>query len=325
MAAKDGHMDPVFLIHGEDDLKREAMVKRLLKRFQDMGDIDFNSDNFLGSSASANDIIASCNTLPFLSPYRLVMVKDVEKLPKDDQKALADYLKSPCESTVLALVAVKLPKTSVLYKAVDKNYPKCIIDCAPKSRKELPLLVQRMAQTYGASIAPDAIDLLISYVGESTVRLDAELSKLAASLHDSNRIGVEDVDRMVTRTTQAKPWSFTDALANRNAQECLRLLDRMDDQSWLGLLSLSVTRIRELMITKSLEKRGEAWRLAEQLGKKDWQVRSHRSCAARFSEEELADALDRAAQAEMAMKSGSDQRLQLELWTLDTCLGVKRA
>ena len=87
---------PAYLIVGEDQLKREHMLKALTKRFSEMGDITLNSTTFAAKSVTGGDeIIDACNTIPFCSDLRLVVVKDLDHLDKAAQEALAAYLAQP--------------------------------------------------------------------------------------------------------------------------------------------------------------------------------------------------------------------------------------
>ena len=71
---------PVYLITGEDALKRDAVMKRLRARLSSMGDLSFNSDVFEGPEFTGDDVVNACNTIPFASPVRLVEVRDADKL-----------------------------------------------------------------------------------------------------------------------------------------------------------------------------------------------------------------------------------------------------
>ena len=73
MAEKDALLS-AYLINGEDELKRETVLKRLRARISKLGDIDFNCDTFDGETASGGDIVSACNTMPFASDVRLVVV-----------------------------------------------------------------------------------------------------------------------------------------------------------------------------------------------------------------------------------------------------------
>ena len=110
----------VYLIYGSEDLRLAQALARLKKRVAEVADLDFNFDTFDGESAKADDIVAACNTLPFLSERRLVVVKNVDKMNADGTNTLATYVADPSPTTILVMVAVKLAKNTRLYKAVDK-------------------------------------------------------------------------------------------------------------------------------------------------------------------------------------------------------------
>lgn len=307
-----------YLAVGADDFKRQFVLERLEKRIAALGDLDFNREVFSGASASADALEAACNTLPFACPYRLVIVKDADKLPKAASEALVSYLSAPCETTILALSAAKLAKSTRLYKAVAKVGKQAVIDCAPKKRRDLPAQVRDFAASEGVQIAHRAADRLIDLVGESTVRLDTELKKLAAALGRGAVIEVADVERLVTRAVEPKPWLFTDALGMRDAARCLELLHAMPSASPQGMLARSVMLVRELLVAKDLRGAG-ARALAAELGKQDWQVKNHFRMADQFGPGELERALVSAAETERLMKSGSDAGTCFEQWVLDTC------
>ena len=71
---------PAYLIAGEDDLKRATVLSRLRERMAKMGDLSFNSETFMGSSCTGEEIVTAANTLPFASPVRLVEVHEIDKL-----------------------------------------------------------------------------------------------------------------------------------------------------------------------------------------------------------------------------------------------------
>ena len=170
---------PAYLINGEDQLKRETVLKRLRSRLEAMGDLDFNCDTFDGKDALGGDIVAACNTMPFGIDKRLVIVRNADDLKKADSEALVAYLASPADFTVLALLANKLAKNTRLYKAAAAVGPKAVIDCAPRKAYELPSQVRAMATSHDIAMTDSAAKLLVELVGEDTVHLDAELKKIA--------------------------------------------------------------------------------------------------------------------------------------------------
>lgn len=309
---------PAYLVVGEDALKREIVLARLRKRLDAMGDMAFNSDNFDGEVCTGAEIAGACNTVPFASPVRLVHVRNVEKLKKADSEELVAYLSAPCDTTVLALEAEKLAKNTRLYKAVASVGSKAVIDCAPPKSWELPAQVRGMAPSHGIVLTDGAAVALVDLAGENTVHLNNELEKLALAHKGSDPVSEAEVRALVARTSEVKPWDFTEAFAERNLARCLRLLSHMDSTSPLALLAQCVARIRELMAAQSLRARGDAGGLARALGVPDWRVKKHGAWARNFTPSELRSALMAARNAERAMKSGSDADVIFYRWMVDT-------
>lgn len=309
-------MLPVYLVTGEDELKKETVVKRLHARMESYGDLSFNFDRFDGDSASGEDVVSACNTVPFASEFRLVQVDNVDKLKKADSEALVEYLKNPSSSSVLALVASKLAKNTRLYKAVAAFGKSAVIDCAPMKKNDLPRAVRSMAVTHGIALTEGAAHALVSQVGENTVALDAELRKLALSHRGTDPVNESEVMNLVSRTAEVKPWEFVDAFSARNVSKCMWCKSRMDSVSPHALLAMCITRIRELIIARSLVDRGNPRGIAAALKMPDWRVKNHASWARGFTAQELRDALGSACRTERAMKSGANPDDAFLEWAL---------
>lgn len=314
--ADESTLLPAYLATGDDALKRERVAERLLKRVSTLGDPSFNTEQFDGETATGTAIVNACNTMPFMSEVRLVSVKNADKLKKADAEALVSYLESPAETTVLALYASSLAKNTRLYKAVAAFGKQAVIDCASVKKRELPSLVAQMARAHGLTMRDDAARSLIERVGEDTVRIDAELRKIALAHNSGDPVRPDEVERLVSRSTEAKSWEFVDAFSSRNAKACVRLRSHMPSASPYGLLAACVSRIRELIMTKALAERGQLGELPGMLKAPEWKTRSYPGFARNFTAEELRDALRTARDAEKLMKSSSNADQIFESWYL---------
>lgn len=309
---------PAYLVNGEDELKRETVLKRLRARMDKLGDMDFNSDTFDGETALGGDIVAACNTMPFAAEARLVVVRNADALKKADSEALVEYLAEPSSTTVLAVVARKLAKNTRLYKALAAMGKQAVIDCAPKKAYELPKTVRGMAVSHGITMSDAGARRLVELVGENTVHLDAEIKKLALAHAGGQPIGPAEVEALVTRSAEVKPWDFTAAFAARDTAECVNLLGKMESASPYALIGMCVTRLRELIAAHALAARGQggAKELAAYLKQPEWRVKNHPAWARRWTADELRRALVTARDAERAMKSGTEPHDAFKDWML---------
>lgn len=162
---------------------------------------------------------------------------------------------------------------------------------------------------------------LIDLVGDDMEAINAQLTKLSLSHMGTDPVNENEIASQVSRTAEPKIWDFTDALAARNMQKCLLVLSRMKKPSPTQLLSVSVNRIRELITAQALMKRGQIGQLAHVLQRQPWQVRNHRMWAKKYKPSELEHALVSARDADMAMKSGSDQNAVFTDWWVSVVTG----
>lgn len=195
---------PVYAIVGDDKLKAKVVLDRLTARMEEFGDMNFNSSTFDGESAIGTEITSACMQIPFASEKRFVVVKNAEKLKKDDTERIVEYLENPNESTVLALVCKKLAKNTRLYKACEKVSNTSIIDCSSPKSYLVADTLNNVARSHGGSINRDAARMLVELVGTDTMKLDAEIQKLLLSNGNQN-ITLEQVNAEVQKSAESKP------------------------------------------------------------------------------------------------------------------------
>ena len=316
---------PAYLLVGPDEVKRDAAIDRLVSRLEASGMATFNlDDRDMTKPQEPDEIIASLCTFPMGSDFRLVILRGCDHLVKAMSEALVSYLTEPSPDTVCLIVADALAKNTRLYKAVAKIDAKAVIDCSAKKRWELPAYVQGMASRHGVSISSAAAEELVARAGESTRMLDTQLKKLAAMIGSSN-IELADVERYVVRTAEIKPWDFLDAVSARDVGRALELYRLLPPKSEVRLLSLLLTRVRELIVAKALDERGQARELASTLGVKDWQVKNHVRWSRLFTMDELVDALRGAVETECALKGSRDSEIAFTTWFVSIARRPSRA
>lgn len=315
---KNNELLPVYLVVGEDALKRAAVLKRLRARLEKLGDLSFNSDDLNGELVEGAAIVTACNTIPFASEKRLVRVRNADKLKKTDSEEVVAYLLAPCETTVLALEAEKLAKNTRLYKAVAAVAKTAVIDCAPPKSYELPKQVRAMATGHGITVSEGAARKLVELVGDDTVHLDSELKKIALAHVGSGVVGEDEVAALVSRTAEVKPWQLVDAFSARDLPQCLRCLSAMGSASPHALIAMCVSRVRELMCAQSLMHRGSIAMLPQALGYPSWRCKNHGTWARKFSAAELRRAIVTARDADQRMKSGADPHAVFTEWLIET-------
>jgi DNA polymerase-3 subunit delta len=221
-------VQPVYVLHGDEDfLKRQVVLALRARLFGEGGD-DFGLSSHSGDTATFAKVKDELETLPFLSPYRLVIVESADPFVTRHRGLLEKYVTQPAERGVLVLDVRSWPATTKLAKLVD---PAGTLVCKAPALHRLPDWCMRWAESrHHVELEPAAAALLVDLVGAEMGQLDQELTKLAVYVGDRKRVTPADVDRLVGNSRTENTFRIFDALADGRPAEALAILGRQFDQ-----------------------------------------------------------------------------------------------
>lgn len=336
---KRGQLRPVYLIHGQEGYFREELCRTLRQAVVPAETDSFNYTVVEPGPEQLPTALSIARTIPFFADRRLVMCKDVpwfasrrrkadgdqteaqdeddaaEGMPASDDAALLRYLENPAPFTVFVMVTGEgvdsKKKVSRAAKASG-----AIVDCAPLKVPEAVKWVMERARTMDKKLGLDAAQALIERTGPDLRLVVSELDKLAAYCGDKAMITREDVQAVVGPSTETSIFRLMDALGQKNKKRALNLLDEMlrQGEPALVILYMIARQIRLILGAKKLAEKGYGpSEVAVQLKTKAYAAETALGQARRFSEQELVEAFERLLEADLAIKSGADPRLALEL------------
>jgi DNA polymerase III delta subunit len=206
----EGELRPIYLITGGDRPKIRRALERLRARFGQE-----SVETLAAESASGEEAVAACNSLGLFSGEggRLVIVEGVEAWKKDDEEAVAGYVKDPVAGAVLVLVAGGDLKGSSL-PALCKKAGEVLTYEVPRPR-DLPSWVRAQFERLGVNADGEAARALVDVVGEDATALTTEAEKLAAWA-GGDQIGRREVEQLAVPSTDASAWAIMDAWGGRN-------------------------------------------------------------------------------------------------------------
>ena len=321
MTVSNKRLLPGYLVVGEDQVKSEEVMSRLIRRLETSGMLDFNLDQrIVGDVENISDLLCSLNTFPVGADFRLVILKDCPAVPrKDFSEMLIEYLKKPCETTVCLLVAKKLAKNTRLYKAFDKLGNQSIISCEKRKSWDMPNWVRDRAVFYGRTINEAAAAELVGRVGDSTSMLDNELKRVI-ELTNKDPITQQDIEHWVNHTAEVKPWDIADAVAQRNLSKAYELLKYSKPGSEIVIHKMIVDRLRKLIYVKACLNRNCPNQIPILLEeRRSFIINKFKNWSSKFTMDELEEALKGAIDVELAIKGSESEDVALRLWISNIC------
>jgi DNA polymerase III subunit delta len=310
-------LKPVYVISGSDRPKIRVALERLRNRFEE-GAVEV----LAGGEHGAEDAVAACNALGlFGGESRLVIVEDVDGWKAPDAKTIAAYLKSPAPETVLALVGSELKKDSALAKACAKAGDVLLYD-APRKR-DLPAWVAKQFEQHGTTADRDACRLLVALVGEDPEQLRSEIEKLA-TWSGGDPVSEADVRLLASLSAETSVFVLTDAWGRRDVGAALAsveaLLERSGSRELPRLVALLANHVGRVRACQALAAEGVGPRdAASKLKLHPFAAEKAFAHAGNYGTDELAHAVVRLAELDLALKGGSrlDGELEFERALVD--------
>lgn len=249
------------------------------------------------------------------------MVRSVDRMDAAGQAVLAEYAKDPAPTACLVLVARKMRKDSKLYRAVDALGG--VAEYKAPRRNEYTSWVIELFGSKGRRLTTDGAAALLRAAGRDLRRLETEADKVIAYAGERTDLTREDIEAVVAGTAPVTVFDFLNAMGARDCGAALELLDDLaaNGEELMGIHAMSLRQLRQLISTRAvLDRGGSTGDVQRQVGVADWQARNAVEQARRFTAQELAMSLRRAAEMEARMKSGQGEpQVLFEVWLASVC------
>jgi DNA polymerase-3 subunit delta len=313
-------LKPVYCLVGRQPFQLE-LAKRKIAAAVPLGAVrDLNTDAFYVEQDAIAGVPRLANTLPMMSKWRLIVMHDWHKAKAKDAEALTEYLESPANFTVLVLLAEKVDGRSKLVKLIKK----CglMLEFERLYESKMRPWVTAIAETQGVKLAGDAVDYLVRAVGPDLASVSKEIEK--AALHaGGGPVGVENLAAVLAAVKEQSFYEMFDAVAERNAEEALRILKEMVDQGQppIAILAMLGRALRQLIVARQLmQEKIDHDDVARVLGMTPWLAQKTLAQARSFSGVALREELLAWSRVDLALKDGrSHDRAILERMVLSLC------
>ncbi len=216
---KDRAFEPAYLFWGDDEWRKDAALRELLKGAVDPATRDFNLDQRRGAELDADSVATLLGTPPMMAERRVVVIRDVSAMKKPARAALDRYLGKSSPDVVLALTlpAGAKPEAALTQKCFSMQVN------AVSGAELAKWIVKQTADRFGAQITPDAVSLLQRVVGDDAGALMMELDK-AASFVLGGTIDSAAIEAVVGVRHGETSSDLLDAVAARDVTHAMALV-----------------------------------------------------------------------------------------------------
>jgi DNA polymerase-3 subunit delta len=342
-----------YIFHGEDEFSRAEALADLKSRMGDPAWLDLNTTVLDGRKLALSELIHACDAVPFFGDRRLVIVEGllVRFDPRARKKAdgsgdeggdgdeseevvplgslaedLVAYLARLPETTRLVFVEPRMlkPANPVLRHAEKAGKKHAYVKAfTPPRQRELDDWIRRRVVAKGGSIAPSALALLETCLGNDLRLIDVELDKLMTFVGPDQPITEGAVRQLVAAVQESSIFDLVDAIGLRDRRRAMTLLEEMLDagQPPTYLMTMIVRQFRIILQLKELGSQHLGpEQIKERTGLHSFVIEKGLRQARNFSLEALEAIYGRLVELDAAMKTGrTAPALGLEVLVAELC------
>jgi DNA polymerase-3 subunit delta len=173
----------------------------------------------------------------------------------------------------------------------------------------MPRLLVNDAKRLGFALEPAAARVLVDRMGAGSVRLRNELERLALWAGEGGRVSADDLDAMISDTSEAAVWALSDALLERDPAKAASLAERLISQgeNVTGLIYGLASRLRKACAAAAQIEDGVPPKQVESsLGMHPYAARQLVARLGRTSVDQLREATIALADLEVWCRGGAD-------------------
>lgn len=345
--AKTDELKPVSLFFGEEDYLIDKALKEIKKIYIEESFEQLNYMILSGKKVSFDDIHNACETLPFMSEKKLVVVKNFplfktkNEIDRDSKQwsskktkdSFIKYIEN-LEDYVRLVFVEKVDgvrRNNALYKTLGKSGQ--VVEFNKLRGRDLDNWIEGKFTRHNIKINCSSIRYFIqnsSYFtekyGKTLYDLENEINKISNYLSKGDEVKVKDIDALMPKPLEVNVFNLLDNISRKNGDQAIRLFNEMymAGEPALFILHMVVRQLRNMLYIKSLRKLGyndkDTMRKANI---KRFEYGKVLNQSKNFTELQLERALNYSLEADKSIKTSPiDDRLALEILITKLCYEI---
>lgn len=255
----------LYLVYGKETYLIEE-IENMIKDIVNPDMEDFNLSRVDGSDLNILDLVSNIETLPFLSDYRVIIVKDTElfkgkkNISKDEEDMLVKLFSNMPNTTILLFTVYgEVDKRKTIVKAMDKYG----LTCNMKNLDDVSLLNWCRDEFIKRDISITNSDIayfieLSGYrdrISEITLSdMKNEIEKISSYCSEMKIVKKDDINLLMRAKSENDIFLLIDMISSKNSQRAMKTLYDMMDQgeSIFGILAMLSKQFNQIIQVKYL-------------------------------------------------------------------------
>jgi DNA polymerase-3 subunit delta len=324
---KKGEFAPLYCLFGEETFLADRACSELVDAIVPEGMRDFNLSVFDAADCEIARVRDAIETLPMMSPNRVIVVQNAHQLKDKEWEVLQPILDKPLQGSILVCLASKIDKRKRHWKKLLEAG--VALECKRPYDNQIPEWIDFLSKRHGVKFGEEAAAALQQVVGTNLSDLDGEIRKIAIYCGGQKRekkvveATVEEVMKVASRVRLESVFDFSDAVGKNDRARALMCLANLLDQGQneIGIIALVARHVRILRATgEGLREGLSGQRLAARAGVSPFFVRDYAEQAKLWSMSKIDHTLEALYDTDRALKTSPiGSHIWLESFIVRVC------
>ncbi len=239
-------MSNIYLFYGEEKYDLNQRVEKIKKEFDKL---EVGLNLFYITKDNIKELENICQEFTFFGSQKLIIIKDT-KLKFDI--SLINNLDNDIK---VIIIEDSVDKRLSEYKSLAK-----IAECTEfktMDAKQIITYIIQVLKRYNIEISYDTAEYMQNMCGESKANIINELQKLVIYLDGKNTISKEDIDKVCSKTFNAKIFDVLEKIVNKDSKNAIESLDELLSQKEpiIKIYIMLYKQIKQMYMIKALKEK----------------------------------------------------------------------
>lgn len=324
---KKNAIKSVYLCYGTEKYLQDWLINELKIKYIDK---KFESLNYMyldGKEITIDEIHNACETLPFMSDKKIVIVNDFfdgrKDISRELEEEMAEYILKLNNKTCLVFLSnsEKMPKGPIA-KSIKKVGR--IIELKRIKGEALNKWILHVFKKNNKTISKNNIFYLqqnssyLEYRSEKTLYdLENEIEKICNYVGDRKEVTEDDINKVLVKSIEGDIFKLVDGIGQKRCDVALNVLNEMilENEPLQLILFMIIRQFRLIYKAKLLDNKGYSQGdISRKLSVNSFIAKKIISQGRNFSIDELENALEKSLIVEENIKQGyMDAKLAVEM------------
>ncbi len=249
-------MSNIYLFYGDEKYDLNKEVEKIKKEFNKL---EVGLNLFYITKENVKELESVCEGFTFFGSDKLVIIKDTKL--KFDIKAISNL----DEGIKVIIIEDSVDKRLSEYKALSK-IAKCVEFKMMDSKQMISYIIQ-VLKKYNINISYETAEYMQNMCGESKSNIINELQKLVIYLENKTTVTKEDIDKVCSKTLNAKIFDVLGKIVNKDTKNAIKSLEDLINQKEpvIKIYIMLYKQIKQMYMIKVLKENKET-DIKEKLG-----------------------------------------------------------